>query len=141
MLHALLVLTFLVPLIILIPLCWLSLVVAYVLGGKDADGGLAGMFIVLTDGCSRLVDKMHNSLTTHKPVAYTFKGAVRYWRKHLAIARDVDSKNWEHLADLKRYALRNLPKDFDYGSKPNNSFHKQFRFAKYVIGKRAKAEA
>ena len=141
MLHALLVLAFLVPFIILIPLCWLLIGVAYVLGGNDPDGGLAGVSFSLASGCSRLVDKMHNLLTVHKPVAYTFKGAVRYWRKQLVIARDVDSKNWEPLADIKRYALRHLPKDFDYGSKPNNSFHKQFRFAKYVIGKRAKAAA
>ena len=141
MLHALLVLAFLAPIAVLGVIFLASSVIALILGGQNADGGLAAVFAFLARISAKAVDGMRGILSTHKPVAYTFKGAVRYWRKQLAIARDVDSKNFEPLADLKRYALRNLPKDFDYGSKPNNSFHKQFRFAKYVISKRAKAAA
>ena len=138
MFHALLVLLFFVPILVLYPLAWVLVLTAYVLGGSDADGGLAGLLFAGAEGISSLLNKMHATLSSHKPVALTFNGAVRYWRKNLEIASDIDTKNWEYMADLKRSAIQKLPVGFDYGSKNANSFHKQFRFAKYVIGKRVK---
>jgi hypothetical protein len=136
MLHIPLIIAFTIPMIIAIPLCWISYGVAMLLGGAYPEGGLAGAFAGFGGYLSRLVDTMQKTTAAHKPVAYSFNGAVSYWRKQLAVARDVDSKGFERLADFKRYAIKSLPKNFDYGSKSRNTFHKHFRFANYIIGKR-----
>ena len=134
---SLLVLHVLALFVLVIP-AYCFLLLSMLLGGNHADGGLAWVFYRIAECLSDVVGNLRNTLTAHKPVALTFKGAVRYWRKNLAIARDIDTKNWEYMADLKRSAIQKLPVGFDYGSKNANSFHKQFRFAKYVIGKRVK---
>ena len=142
MLHSALVIIFSLPILLLVIICWPSLAIAYLLSGStDAQGGIAALFTVIADLSAMGVDKMQKILTARKPVAMTFNGAVSYWRKNLKIARDIDSRNFEYLADLQRDSLRKMPKDFDYGTKTSNAHHKAFRFAKYVISKRNKVVA
>jgi hypothetical protein len=126
-------------LIVLIVPTYAFLLLGMLLGGNHADGGLALAFCKLSDFLANIIGKLRNAMSAHKPVALTFGGAVRYWRKQLVIARDIDSKNWEPLADVKRYAMGKLPKGFGFGANPgdkDNAYFKEFRFAKYVIGKR-----
>jgi hypothetical protein len=139
---SLLVLNALALIVLIVPI-YTFLLLGILLGGKNADGGLAQVFCKISETLADVVGKIHNAMSARKCVAFTFGGAVRYWRKQLVIARDIDSKNWEPLADIKRYAMGKLPKGFGFGANPgdkDNAYFKQFRFAKYVIGKRKAGE-
>jgi hypothetical protein len=120
---------------LLLPTCWVMLLIGMLLGGRDPDGGIAWGLCVLAEMMAKPIDMVRNAMIARKPVSLTFAGGVRYWRKQLVIGRDVDSKNWEPLADIARCSLRKLPKGFAFTDKSNRNF-KEWRFAKYVISKR-----
>ncbi len=97
-------------------------------------------FTVAIDALKSLHHATHKELTANCPVAFTFNRAVRYWRKNLAIARDIDSKNYEIIADMRRTKFRQLQTmGFQFKGTPaekRNVIYKEWRFAGYVLNKR-----